>query len=492
MTEKQQLILAILLCCAYAGWVAWLVIRHWRQKRAQQHVDTGNVVVAYASQTGTAKQIAEQQAADIAKRQPVTLIALSDLTLEVLGRTEQALFVVSTYGNGEPPDNGRGFARKLQHSIRQKMGSLLDTLAFRVVALGDSSYPDFCAFGEQLNANLKQLGASESAPIERIDRVGSQALIQAASDYSSSHHSPSMWRVTQQQQLNKGAGRELYLVTLSATAPLPHWQAGDILDVQPHNSSIAVQAWLNKNGVSKDVFVPIDGTPRPIMSVLQARQLNELPQVDSLIKEVAELPLLPLRSYSIASVPAEGHVKLIIRKQYTDSGAPGLGSGWLTTFADYDDVFCAYLKDNPVCHIANTDAPLLLIGAGSGLAGLRSHLAARVNATSEADIWLIYGEQSPDNDDVLGPVLGQWQEESALSLQVHKVFSRTEQGQYVQDAMRNMKDELRNFIERGAHIYVCGSHKGMGEAVHNMLITILGEDAFADIVDEQRYHRDTY
>ena len=491
MTDNQRLWLAIALCLAYCAWVGFIIVSHYARQRERRHVTTGAFIVAYASQTGTAKQLAEYQAELLESDRPVKVIALNDLAIDTLRKANDALFVVSTYGDGEPPDNGRRFYRALQQHNKQHNTALLQSLSYRVIALGDSQYPAFCAFGELLDVALQQSGATAIAELEKIDRAQSQPLPGDASQSAESSFKASTWRVTEQQQLNSADGRELFMVTLDAEQALPAWQAGDILDIQPHNANTAIAEWLNKHELNPDTVIAVEGTPTPLKLVLQTRQLTDLAGAGNKEQHILDMPLLPLRSYSIASVPEEGQLKLMVRKQYHPDGTPGIGSGWLTTYAGSEEPFCANVKDNPLCHIAQLDVPLVLIGAGSGLAGIRAQLAKRYYANSDADIWIIYGEQSPQLDNVIPAAIEAWQTEFA-GLKIQQAYSRGEPGQYVQDVMVAAADELQNIIARGAHIYVCGSHQGMGQAVHQTFTDILGEDALMQLIDEQRYHRDTY
>ncbi|MEC9260140.1 MAG: flavodoxin domain-containing protein [Pseudomonadota bacterium] len=491
MTDNQRLLLAIALCLAYCAWVGYLIVSHYARQRERRHVATGAFIVAYASQTGTAKQLAGHQAELLGADRPVKVIALNDLAIDTLRKASDALFVVSTYGDGEPPDNGRRFYRALQQHNKQHNSALLQPLSYRIIALGDSQYPAFCAFGEQLDDALQQAGATAIADLKKVDRAQSQPLSSEIFEGAESACGANNWRVTRQQLLNRADGRELFMVTMDAVKALPVWQAGDILDVQPHNGGAAIAAWLQKHDLCPDTVIAVEGTLTPLELVLQTRQLTDLPASGNTEQHILRMPLLPLRSYSIASVPEEGQLKLIVRKQYHPDGTPGIGSGWLTTYAGDEEPFCAYVKDNPLCHIAHHDVPLVLIGAGSGLAGIRAQLAKRYYANSDADIWLIYGEQSPQLDNVIPAAIETWQTGFA-GLKIQQAYSRGEPGQYVQDVMVAAADELQNIIARGAHIYVCGSHQGMGQAVHQTLNDILGEDALMQLIDEQRYHRDTY
>src|SRR5690606_31722150 len=105
------------------------------------------------------------------------------------------------------------------------------------------------------------------------------------------------------------------------------------------------------------------------------------------------LQRLPHREYSIASIPGERHLQLLVREMYAEDGSPGLGSGWLCRHAAVDGIIDLRLRSNPGFHPPAAAQPLVLIGNGTGMAGLRAHLAARVAAGAHRN-WLLFGERN--------------------------------------------------------------------------------------------------
>ena len=173
MTESQRLILALVLVALYLVWVGYLFWRH-KGRYLFTHISDSELLVAYASQTGTAQGVAEE----LANNHHIQARTLSAITIEKLAEYQRAIFVVSTYGHGEPPDNGRSFLRRLNQANASSTD--LSHLDFNVIALGDSKYPHFCAFGEQIEKGLKALGAVASTALEKRDRSDS-ALTQDTS-----------------------------------------------------------------------------------------------------------------------------------------------------------------------------------------------------------------------------------------------------------------------------------------------------------------------
>jgi len=122
--------------------------------------------VLYGSQTGNGEVVAESFA-ESARQAGVSvrLKSLADLRPAALKKIQFAAFVMSTHGDGDPPDD----AIDLFEWLEGNAGSDLGSLSFRVLALGDRSYAEFCAAGRQLGSLLKARGASEFGPIIECD-----------------------------------------------------------------------------------------------------------------------------------------------------------------------------------------------------------------------------------------------------------------------------------------------------------------------------------
>jgi len=427
---------------------------------AESTADNPFVLVAYASQGGAAAELARHSADLLKDHLPVRLMPLSQVDDSVLSGTRRALFVASTYGEGEPPDNGIAFQRRYLHGAAALD---LSHLEFAVLALGDRTYQRFCAFGHNLQAGMERLGAS---PLWELTEANNDELWspdgQVANwrsrlhgflpkvcggsipDTSSMTGSFASWRLAERVHLNPGSpGGAAFYLRLVPEGDLPHWRAGDIAVIQ-----------LPGEGA--------DGGSRA------------------------------LREYSIASVPEEGAIHLLVRQQTDEQGRLGQGSGWLTAGAEPGASIALRIRENPSFQVAETDCPLILIGSGTGLAGLRAHLRARELYTSTGRNWLLFGERTRGCDNLLEEEILRWQDSGHLT-RLDRVFSRDgESLRYVQDILVSAAEELRSWVDGGAVICVCGSLTGMGAGVQRALEEIIGAEWVEELKMTGRYRRDLY
>jgi sulfite reductase (NADPH) flavoprotein alpha-component len=125
---------------------------------------TARLTVVFGSQTGNGRRVAERlgQAAESAGL-AVRVYAARDYPTRDLAAERLLAVVMSTHGDGEPPDDARGWLEFLE----SKRAPQLPQLRFSVLALGDSSYPKFCETGRQVDLRLEALGATRLLP--RVD-----------------------------------------------------------------------------------------------------------------------------------------------------------------------------------------------------------------------------------------------------------------------------------------------------------------------------------
>jgi len=481
---------------------------NWRCVPAK-HSDTlaaPRWLVAYASQSGTALQLAQHSARQLQNAGiAVALTELDTLSNNTLLQYQKALFVVSTYGEGEPPDNANAFyqrAQHWQHSLQQ--------LEYAVLALGDRSYQQFCAFGHWLNRWLSQHQARSLQPLQEVDSAQAnspalkqwQQLLHRVSGQQASTTPPAQplaaaWQhasLHSRYIANPGSSAlPCYVVKLQLPAN-SQWQAGDIVDIQPENSKCAVALWLTRHQLNGCQPVTYRGRTVPLCWALAELPLDTLqPPADTipLASWLAAQPTLPKRSYSIASVPAEGPLMLLVRQVQHADGRLGIGSGWLTAWAMEQQPLQVQLRRHRQFHLPDTDIPLVFIASGTGIAGIRALLAQRVQRGQRRN-WLLFGERQASTDFFFGRDLQQWQQQGFIA-HCDLAFSRDgAEKHYVQHLLVQQQQRLQQWLQQGAAIYVCGSLHGMGAAVHQQLLQLLGDDALRTLQQQGRYRRDLY
>ena len=174
-----------------------------------------------------------------------------------------------------------------------------------------------------------------------------------------------------------------------------------------------------------------------------------------------------------------------------DDGGHGVASGWLTRQAEPGQAVRLRLRQHRRFRLEDNAArPLILIGNGSGIAGLRGHLRARALA-GQGRNWLLFGERNAAHDFHYRDELEAWVRDGLLELDL--AWSRDGgAARYVQDLLPARADRLRAWVTDGAAIYVCGSLQGMAAGVHQALEAILGSVQLDGLVAEKRYQRDVY
>jgi sulfite reductase (NADPH) flavoprotein alpha-component len=409
-------------------------------------------LVAFASQSGFAEQLAWRAAAQLqAAGLAVQVRPLGQLDAATLQQTDNALFVISTFGDGEAPDAARVFERRL---LPRPL--LLDRLNYALLGLGDGEYARFCGFSRAVEGWLADQGAQRLFPTVEVDRDDAVALARwqqqlgAISGVEDIDPLPApvpmqAWTLEKRRLLNPGsAAGAIWEVSLAIPAHTT-WQAGDILEVLPQRPGEPA------------------GTP----------------------------PEAPHREYSIASAAQDDHLQLVIRLTHLPDGRPGLGSGWLCLHAGEGTTVQARVRRNTGFHRFPEHAPMLLIGNGTGIAGLRS-LLREAAAQGDRGHWLVFGERTAAYDHLYRDEIEAWQRDGHLR-RVDLAFSRDpDGGGYVQHRLLAAPDAVREWVARGGSVYVCGSLHGMADGVDGALREILGDDAVDTLLGEGRYRRDVY
>ncbi|WP_339499858.1 bifunctional nitrate reductase/sulfite reductase flavoprotein subunit alpha [Pseudomonas canadensis] len=487
-----------------------------------------DVTLLWASQTGNAEALAERFAkrlrdAGIA----VELSAMSDFPASKLASTHTLALISSTFGDGDPPDNGEGFWHSLSTAETR-----LESLRFAVLALGDPNYDQFCNHGKQLDQRLLELGATRL-----LERVDCDTEFEALAD---------AWLVRFQQTLaptkpvapatpagkTKLYGSRLLLnrhlnplsthketrqFALDLAGSGLTYEAGDALGVRPRNCPELVNELLDltclnaHTSVNIDTFgdVPLQQAltqhfeiARPSSDTLAfiaersanpglkhllnpehkaelndwlwGRQLADVLQAYPIECSADELlgtlRRLQPRLYSIASsakaYPQEVHLTVAAVRY---GKRKGVSSTFLADRVGDGEVPLFVQPSKHFRTPTDGDVPMIMIGPGTGIAPFRAFLQERRALGHQGRNWLFFGEQYAASDFYYQDELQGMQRDGLLN-HLSLAFSRDQtQKVYVQDRIREQGAELWRWLQDGAKLYICGDASHMAKDVDQAL-----------------------
>lgn len=542
------------------------------------------VTILFGSQTGNCQRLAGSLSRKLEEQGfQVTLSAMNSFKPTSLKKVENLLLLVSTHGEGEPPDNAKIF----HEFLYSKRAPQLEKLRFSVLALGDTSYEFFCQTGKDFDLRLEELGGQRLSPrvdcdLDYDDSVAdwfvgvigalnanlnaptiAAKAVQAAEDAESqeplyTRNNPFKAEVLENLNLNgRGSDRETRHLELSLEGSNIQFEPGDALGVYPENHPELVDAIIHTMGWNPNDKVPFnkkgdEGSLReallhhyeitvltkPLLEqaakLSASNKLSELvaPEHASELKEyikgrdlldllqefspwegsassfVTILRKLPARLYSIASSykanPDEVHLTVrAVRYETHGRERYGVCSVHCAERVEPGDTLPIYIQHNPNFKLpANPDAPIIMIGPGTGVAPFRSFLEERGELGAEGKSWLFYGDRHFVTDFLYQTDWQRMLKDGVLS-KLDVAFSRdTEEKVYVQHRILQKSREVYEWLQEGAHIYVCGDEKYMAHDVQTALITVIQNEGglspeaaaayLEDMQQTQRYQRDVY
>jgi sulfite reductase (NADPH) flavoprotein alpha-component len=539
------------------------------------------LTILYGTETGNARDLGKALAEAAAERGlSPRLSDLADYKVRQLKDEEDLLFIVSTYGEGDPPQPSIGFFEFLEG----RRAPQLANLRFAVLSLGDSTYEKYCEAGKRIDRRLEELGAARlhervdcdidyEEPAAAwsgavVDLLAAELAAAAAPAFPGPSAVPVPATAPAHDKRNPFAAtllENILIVGRHSTKETRHleldisgsglaYEPGDALGIVAANDPATVAQLLGATGLDGGTSILVKGESVALAEALERRfevaiasprfvdswaklsgasELERLRGDDASAERVAFLrdhhvvdiirrfpvggvdaesllaglrPLQP-RLYSIASsltaVPDEAHLTLApIRYRLHDEARNGVASALLADRLQPGDILPVYVQHNPHFSLPRDDAPLVMIGAGTGIAPYRGFLQEREATGTGGRSWLFFGERNFRSDFLYQAEWQEWLKRGTLG-RMDVAFSR-DRGEkvYVQHRMLEQAKELYAWLEEGAHLYVCGDATALAPDVHETLIRIVaeqkggGREAAEDYVRElaagHRYQRDVY
>lgn len=509
--------------------------------------------IIYGTETGNSKKVASQLLAGF-KKNKIQAKAVDAFQYDVakLEKEEMVLFVMSTQGEGEFPQNAVAFYEKLSASKAN-----LSKVKFAVLGLGDSSYPLFCQAGVLLDEALGNLGAERILPLVKADVDFAQnvtdwenelkALLQNAGIKTVATIAPKAvehkkhYKGTIEHKIilnDRGSNKETYHIEIASQDEI-HYEPGDALGVVPINNEKEIQEIIgffkdngerkitvksheetvhhflshrNIKGLSKKSIeqlaalagIKIEAEKMDLIDFLTENKIPSSLTLDAIVAIL--LPIAP-RLYSISSSTEahDGQVHLTVtlnKFQVGKKTKSGLASQFLADYPLHTELEFYIHKNNNFKLPADEGAPIIMIGPGTGIAPFRSFIAHRDATGAEGKNWLFFGEQHFVSDFYYQTEIQEWLSTGVLT-KFDVAFSRDQKEKiYVQDRIRQNAKEFNEWIESGANLYICGQKSPMSTDVEAAILDVLMQERSIDkdaavavleqLETEGKYQKDVY
>ena len=540
------------------------------------------LTILYGTETGNSRDLGKALAAAAAERGlSPQLHDMSDYKTRQLKDEQDLLIIVSTYGEGDPPQPSVGFFEFLEGKRAPK----LENVRFSVLALGDSTYEKYCEAGKRIDRRLEDLGAKRLSG--RVDcdidydepaAAWSKSVVEILAADLAASAAPAMvapstvpsgvaapaydkrnpFNATVLENITivgRHSSKETRHIEIDISSSGLTYEPGDALGIAAVNDPAVVAQLLEATRLPADAAVSVKGeslklgealekkfevsiaSPRFLDQWAKLSGSSELEQLRSeeyaadrmlflrnhhVVDIVRKFPLpgvdpenflaglrpLQPRLYSIASslaaAPDEAHLTVApVRYELHGERRCGVASSQLADRIQPGDTLPVYIQHNPHFGLPKDDAPIIMIGAGTGVAPYRGFLQEREAVGGGGHSWLFFGERNFRSDFLYQAEWQDWLKDGVLS-RMDVAFSR-DRGQpktYVQHRMLEQAADFYAWLEEGAHVYVCGDEKNMARDVHETLIRIVSEQGRVDrdtaedyvrnLAGDHRYQRDVY
>ncbi|AQW97024.1 flavodoxin domain-containing protein [Elizabethkingia anophelis] len=483
------------------------------------------ITLVYGTETGNSKKLATELAG-VAKKKgiQVKLGDLSQYKPKDLAKEEYLFVVISTQGEGEPPI----LAKKFYDYIHENELNL-SNIKFGVLALGDSTYPQFCKTGEDLDTRFEVLGAERVIPLKRCDidyeedahrwldhifevvQNKEAGTSQATPAKASSGRKKYQGKVSAIINLNDiTSDKETYHIEIETEEPIAY-RPGDALGVIPFNPKSVVEeiigltgidpgkqiqttrvtasveellhqhlniSYLLKTTVAQYAQITGQDIPETRLSLLDLLRIYPVKNAEEFEDIIKVLTVQAPRLYSVSSSPeahGDSEIHITVAKSeffINDKKQNGLCSGFLSEFEE-DGTVEFYIQEAKHFKLPETAKDIIMIGPGTGIAPFRSFLWERDATGAEGRNWLFFGDRNFVSDFLYQSEFQDFLKTGALT-NLDLAFSRdTAEKVYVQHRLQQKSSEVFQWLEGGASVYVCGAKEPMSKDVEETLLRII-------------------
>lgn len=498
--------------------------------------------IIYGTETGNAKKLATQLQSIFKKNKVQSkVVDAFQYPLEKIEKEEFIIFIISTQGDGDLPQNAQKFYDNLSN-----LNSNLASTKYAVLGLGDTSYPFFCKSGEEIDELFHRLGANRAISLVKTDidyqpiadewfaqilnlvQNSGQSVLSSETKISAVSYKKNYEGIVKHKVIlnDKGSNKETYHIEIALDEQVDY-EPGDALGIYPKNNPIETSKIAhffdaesrykelelkNIRALSKksiEAFaqlfkIEIKEEKVDLIDVLNRYELQNITvNFDAVL---ALLHSVAPRLYSISSSTEahENEIHLTVSLdtfEIEEQQKTGLCSQFLADF-EVNHSIEFYIHKNKNFKLPTDDEAIIMIGPGTGIAPFRSFLAHRDATGSEGKNWLFFGEQHFVSDFYYQTEIQEWLSTGVLQ-KLDTAFSRDQKEKiYVQNRVKEQAKEIFEWIDNGAYLYVCGQKNGMSTDVENTLVEIIATEKDVDtetaknylekLEEEGRYQKDVY
>ena len=498
--------------------------------------------IIYGTETGNAKKLATQLQSIFKKNKVQSkVVDAFQYPLEKIEKEEFIIFIISTQGDGDLPQNAQKFYDNLSN-----LNSNLASTKYAVLGLGDTSYPFFCKSGEEIDELFHRLGANRAISLVKTDidyqpiadewfaqilnlvQNSGQSVLSSETKISAVSYKKNYEGIVKHKVIlnDKGSNKETYHIEIALDEQVDY-EPGDALGIYPKNNPIETSKIarffdaesrykelelkniraLSKKSIeafSQLFKIEIKEEKIDLIDVLNRYELQNTTVNFDAVLELLHSVAPRLYSISSSTEAHENEIHLTVSLdtfEIEEQQKTGLCSQFLADF-EVNHSIEFYIHKNKNFKLPTDDEAIIMIGPGTGIAPFRSFLAHRDAIGSEGKNWLFFGEQHFVSDFYYQTEIQEWLSTGVLQ-KLDTAFSRDQKEKiYVQNRVKEQAKEIFEWIDNGAYLYVCGQKNGMSTDVENTLVEIIATEKDIDtetaknylekLEEEGRYQKDVY